>query len=42
MKKYTVELTKEQLQQLGVEVEPEFTYPLFKRWKDCERWNLKN
>jgi len=36
MKKYTVELTKEQLQQLGIEVEPEFTYPLFKRWKDSE------
>jgi len=34
MKKYTVELTKEQLQQLGIVVEPEFTYPLFKRWKD--------
>jgi len=33
MKKYTVELTKEQLQQLGIEVEPEFTYPLYKRWK---------
>ena len=31
MKKYTVELTKEQLEQLGIEVEPE--YPLFKRWK---------
>jgi len=34
MKKYTVELTKEQLQQLGIKVEPEFIYPLFKRWKD--------
>jgi len=34
MKKYTVELTKKQLQQLGIEVEPEFTYPLVKRWKD--------
>jgi len=33
MKKYTVELTKEQLKQLGIEVETEFKYPLFKRWK---------
>ena len=34
MKKYIVELTKEQLEKLGIEPEPEFTYPLFKRWKD--------
>ena len=33
MKKYTVELTEEQLKQLGIEVEPEFKYPLFKRWR---------
>jgi len=33
MKKYTVELTREQLEQLGIEVEPEFKYPLFKRRK---------
>jgi len=34
MKKYTVELIKEQLEKLGIEVEPEFTYPLFKQFKD--------
>ena len=34
MKKYTVELTKKQLQQLGIEVELKFIYPLFKRWKN--------
>jgi len=34
MKKYIVELTKEQLEKLGIEPEPEFTYPLFKQFKD--------
>jgi len=36
MKKYIVELTKEQLQQLGVDiekVESDFKYPLFKQWR---------
>jgi len=37
MKKYTVKLTKEQLQQLGklgIKPEPKFSYPLFKQWKN--------
>ena len=33
MNKYIVELTEDQLKQLGIEVEPEFTYPLVKRSK---------